>query len=219
MSPDLIQALVSALELKDFSTAAHTWRVILYTRAMAESAGLDHHTITRLTHGAALHDIGKIDIPEHILQKPGPLTPEEFEVMKQHAALGHERLLRMEENDPILLNLVRHHHERWDGAGYPDGLAGDAIPIAARYFAVIDSYDAMTSIRPYRPTIPPDAVPNALAELSRGRGTRYAPEAVDLFLRLQTAGQLDWILHHFNDEVPGLTVSTAITGASPLPRV
>lgn len=126
MYPDLIQALVSTLELKDFSTAAHTWRVILYTRAMAESAGLDHETITRLTHCAALHDIGKIDIPEQILQKPGPLTPEQFEVMKQHAALGHERLLRMEETDPILLDLVRHHNERWDVPATPT--ASPAMP-------------------------------------------------------------------------------------------
>jgi HD-GYP domain-containing protein (c-di-GMP phosphodiesterase class II) len=205
MSPDIVQALVKTIELKDASTAAHTWRVVLYTRALAEEAGLDHDLIERLTFAAALHDVGKIDIPDEILRKPGPLTADEYTIMRRHAALGHDRLVRMGESDPILLELVRHHHERWDGAGYPDALAADAIAPGPRFFAVIDSFDAMTSIRPYRGEIGPDAADRALAELEDGSGTRYWPEAVTTFTRLFRRGRLGWILEYFNDrcELPG----------------
>lgn len=200
VSPDIIQALVRVLEVKDLSTAAHTWRVVLYTRALAEAAGVDRDTIERLTYAAALHDIGKIDVPEAILQKPGPLTDEEFAVMKQHPVLGHERLVRMQETDPIMLDLVRHHHERWDGLGYPDRLAGERTPVAARYFAVIDSFDALTSHRPYRHDVGPDAAERAIAEMERGIGTRYCPGSVEMFVDLYRTGMLTWILEYFNDK-------------------
>lgn len=191
--------MVRLLEVKDLSTAAHTWRVVLYTRTLAEDAGLDHDFIGRLTHAAALHDIGKLDIPESILQKPGPLTDDEFGVMKTHTTLGHDRLRAMGEDDPIMVGLVRSHHERWDGLGYPDKLAGDAIPLPARFFAVVDSFDAMTSIRPYRSAVGDDAAAAAITEIQAGRGSRYAPEAVDRFTDLYSQGQFDWIWHHFND--------------------
>lgn len=198
-SPDTVQALVKAIELKDLSTAAHTWRVVLYTRAMAEEAGHDHDAIGRLTTAAALHDLGKLDIPDEMLQKPARLTPPEYEVIKQHAALGHARLLKLEETDPVLLELVRHHHERWDGKGYPDGLMGEQIATGSRVFSVIDSFDAMTSLRPYRTDIGEGAAERALGELAAGSGTQYWPEAVELFKRLYRSGRLNWILHHFND--------------------
>ena len=199
MDADLVEAMVGVLEAKDFSTAAHTWRVILYTRAMAEAADLDPDRVRRLTFAAALHDVGKVDIPDAIILKPGPLTHDEFEVMKTHAAAGHARLLAMEETDEIVLTLVRHHHERWDGLGYPDGLAGEAIPPGPRYFAVIDSFDAMTSVRPYRHDVGPEAGRRAIDELLAGSGTRYCPDAVDRFVRLYRRGDLDWIMEHFND--------------------
>lgn len=202
MYPEIVQALVGILEVKDISTAAHTWRVILYTRALAEAAGVSNELLSRLTYAAALHDVGKIDIPESVLLKPGPLTPEEFDVMKRHTTLGHERLVRMEEGDPIVLSLVRNHHERWDGKGYPDGLRGEEIPSAARYFSVVDSFDAMTSYRPYRHDVGEAASQRAMVELEAGMGSRYCTEAVELFAKLQRSGQLDWILHHFNDEAP-----------------
>lgn len=202
MDTDLIQALVGLLEAKDSTTASHTWRVVLYTRALAEAAGVDRATIGRLTYGAALHDVGKIDIADKILAKPGPLTPDEFEAMKTHTVLGHQRLLRMEERDPLVLELVLHHHERWDGRGYPDGLAGDQIPLGPRYFAVIDSFDAMTSVRPYRAEIGHGAAELALAEIEAGASTRYCQEAVALFGDLFKTGKLDWILEHFNDSCP-----------------
>ncbi len=202
MTPEIVQAMVRLLEVKDLSTAAHTWRVVLYTRTLAEHAGLDHPTISRLTYAAALHDIGKLDIPESILQKPASLTPQEFEVMKTHTTLGHDHLRGMGEDDPIAVGLVRSHHERWDGLGYPDKLAGEQIPLPARYFAVVDSFDAMTSFRPYRSTVGDDAARAAMHEIIRGRGNRYAPDAVDRFASLFASGSLDWIRHHFNDECP-----------------
>ena len=210
MLPEIVQAMVRLLEVKDLSTAAHTWRVVLYTRTIAEDANLDHAVIARLTYAAALHDIGKLDIPDAILQKPARLTDAEFAVMKTHTTLGHEHLRGMGENDPIAVGLVRSHHERWDGKGYPDGLAGEDIPLAARYFSVIDSFDAMTSIRPYRATVGEKAAHDAMQEIQSGRGTRYAPEAVDRFARLFRSGSLDWIRGHFNDgaQVPDYTAMT-----------
>ncbi len=199
MTPDIVQALVKTIEIKDASTAAHTWRVILYTRALAEAHDLGHDEIERLTVAAALHDVGKIEIPDDILRKPGPLTASERATMQTHAPLGHERLTRMGETDPLLLHLVRHHHERWDGAGYPDRLAGEAIPLAARFFAVIDSFDAMTSLRPYRSDVGPEAAERAIVELKEGVGTRYAADAVGSFERLYRTGKLRWILEYFND--------------------
>ena len=202
MDPEIVQAIVGVLEAKDFSTAAHTWRVVLYTRALAEAAGLDDALIHRLTYAAALHDVGKIDVPDEILQKPGPHTPAEFEVMQTHTIRGHERLLAMGEDDPLLLTLVRHHHERWDGTGYPDRLTGDNIPIGPRFFSVIDSFDALTSVRPYRAEIGPDAAERAIDELATLSGTKYCAEAVALFTNLYRRGGLGWILEHFNDTCP-----------------
>lgn len=202
MDRDIVQSLVRTIELKDRSTAAHTWRVVLYTRAMAEHAGLAKPFIERLSIAAALHDVGKIDIPDAILTKPSRLSAEEFDVIKTHTTLGHDRLVRMGETDDEILHLVRHHHERWDGLGYPDGLADECIPLGPRFFAVIDSFDAMTSIRPYRDQVGEDAAERALLELEAGKGTRYWPVAVDAFTDLYRSETLSWILHYFNDEVP-----------------
>lgn len=200
--PDIIAALVGVLEAKDISTAAHTWRVVLYTRALAEAFGLDHASVDRLSFAAALHDVGKIDIPESILLKPGPLTQDEFRVMQGHTTLGHERLLRLGEDDDLALTLVRHHHERWDGKGYPDGLSGEGIPRVARFFAVVDSFDAMTSVRPYRAQIGPEAARRAVVELEAGMGSRYDADAVKAFADLYRTGSLSWILEYFNDSRP-----------------
>lgn len=201
-APDIIAALVGVLEAKDVSTAAHTWRVVLYTRALSEAFGLDHDTVDRLSFAAALHDVGKIDIPEAVLLKPGPLDAAEFDVMRRHTTLGHERLLRMGEDDPLALTLVRSHHERWDGKGYPDSLAREDIPRPARFFAVVDSFDAMTSFRPYRSLVGPEAARRAVVELEAGMGSRYDTEAVRAFTDLYRTGSLAWILEYFNDSCP-----------------
>ena len=202
MQPSVVRRLVREIEDKDTSTVAHTWRVVLYARAMAESLGLERPRIETITRGAALHDIGKLRVPGEILRKPGPLTDDEFAVIKQHTIHGHERLIELGETDPDVLDLVRHHHERWDGLGYPDGLRGEGISVGARVFAVIDSFDALTSVRPYRRDIGEDAAERALAILEEGKGSRYWPDAVALFADLYRGGGLGWILHYFNDEVP-----------------
>lgn len=219
MSPDIVEALVKTIELKDQSTAAHTWRVVFYTRAMAEAAGMAPEMIQRLTIGAALHDVGKIEIPDEILQKPGKLTDAEFEVIKTHPSLGHERLLRMGEEDPLLLDLVRHHHERWDGLGYPDRLKGEQIPVVAKYFAVIDTFDALTSVRPYRREVGEEAAEKALIELAAGVGSRYAGDAVDMFSFLYRRGDLEWILHYYNDRSEALPAIQEITKHPAVPAV
>lgn len=202
MDPAKVTDLVRQIERKDLSTAAHTWRVVLYTRAILEAFSIDRELIALVTQAAALHDIGKLDIPDEILQKPGKLTDQEFEIIKLHTVAGYGRMIQMDVTEEPILNLVRYHHERWDGQGYPFQLAGEDIPLGARMFAVIDSFDAMTSVRPYRRDLGEDAAQRALIELQAGCGTRYWPEAVEAFTGLYKTGQLDHILHYFNDEVP-----------------
>ncbi len=201
MDPATVQRLVREIERKDLSTAAHTWRVVLYTRAMLEHFGADRERIGLLTQAAALHDVGKLDIPDAVLQKPGRLTPEEFEIIKLHPVTGNARMIGLDVTEEPILDLVRYHHERWDGLGYPHQLRGETIPTAARVFAVIDAFDAMTSVRPYRPKPGPDAADRALVELQAGMGSLYWPEAVEAFTGLYRTGALDHILHYFNDGV------------------
>jgi HD-GYP domain-containing protein (c-di-GMP phosphodiesterase class II) len=200
-TPFLSQALplVEKLERYDFLSAAHTWRVTLYARAVAEAAGFDHDGVDRFSLAAALHDVGKLDVPLHILQKPGRLTGDEFEAVKRHPVAGERRLRAMGVDDADLLALVRSHHERQDGAGYPDGLRGESIPRAARCFSVIDTFDALTSVRPYRADVGAAAAERALLELREGAGPRYCPDAVELFETVYRNGTVRWVLHHFND--------------------
>ncbi len=210
---DRALALVDRLESHDTVTATHTWRVILYTRAIAEDAGLDHDLVDLLSLGAALHDVGKLDIDGSILRKPGRLSDDEFEIVRTHTILGEARLRDAGITAPPVLNMVRSHHERLDGSGYPDGLRGQQIPRAAMYFAVVDSYDAMTSRRPYQTVLPEDAEARALDELLSGRGRAYCPDAVERFVRLHEAGMLDWIGRHFNEDSPRFGAETPGSGA------
>lgn len=216
MSPAIAQALVRVLELKDHATAAHTWRVVLYARTVAEELGLKHDEVDRLGIAAALHDLGKIDIPTDILTKPGKLSDAEFAIIKTHPALGEQHLRAMNEDDPYILQLVRSHHEREDGMGYPDGLRGDQIPLAARVFSVIDSFDAMTSFRPYRNDVGIEAGRRAIVELQAGAGTRYHVPSVELFASLFKQRRMDWILAHFNDgaTLPGYQQLADVGGVS-----
>jgi HD-GYP domain-containing protein (c-di-GMP phosphodiesterase class II) len=200
MDHDNVGALLRVVEMKDQSTAAHTWRVTLYMQAMSEASGLSPDEVRRMMHAAVLHDIGKIDIPHQILSKPGPLTDEEYEIIKSHTVRGHERLIQMGERDPLVLALVRWHHERLDGSGYPDGLRGEAIPPVARLFAVIDTFDALTSLRPYRREVGHEAAERAIAIMKTKAGAWYCPDAVRLLDELYQAGRIDFILHHLNDE-------------------
>ncbi len=199
-APEEAWPLIKVVETKDMATAAHTWRVVLYARALSEALGLDEARIERVSVGAALHDVGKIDVPDAILKKPGRLTDDEFAEIRNHTVYGYDRLRRMGIEDPVVLNLVRWHHERLDGSGYPDGLKDQDIPPGPRYFAVVDTFDAMTSVRPYRREVGEAAAEKALAELRDKAGSWYCAQAVETFESLYRSGAITWILHYFNDE-------------------
>jgi putative two-component system response regulator len=175
-----VQMLVHALEAKDAYTSGHSTRVSRYAVKTAVQLGYVGERLEHVRLGGELHDIGKIGTREDILNKPGPLTPDEFEHIKGHTALGERILAPALAESPIVLHIVRSHHERIDGGGFPDGLAGQRIPIEARIVAVVDAFDAMTTNRAYRPSrMPADAV----QELQRCAGTHFDPEVVTAFVR------------------------------------
>jgi len=176
---DVLVALASAVDAKDPLTEHHCGRVADRALVLARQAGLDQEAVEAVGYGAVLHDVGKIGIAESVLSKPGKLTDEERTEMQRHPLIGAE-ILRPLRLGRIVGPIVRGHHERWDGRGYPDGLRGDAIPVGARIVAVVDAYDAMTHDRPYRTRLGED---EAREELTRSRGTQFDSELVDLFLR------------------------------------
>jgi putative nucleotidyltransferase with HDIG domain len=180
-----IEALTRAVDAKDEVTHDHTRRV--QDRAVALARALDvgdDSEIQAIKAASLLHDVGKLAIPEHILNKPGRLTPAEYDIMKRHAPIGADILSVI--GFPFeVAPIVRHHHENWDGSGYPDGLAGDAIPVGSRILAVVDCFDALTSDRPYRPKM---ADREALQILSDRRGTMYDPHVIDTFFTLFGSG-------------------------------
>lgn len=176
----LLGSLGNAVAKRDSDTDAHNYRVTLYAVALAEAMGLSPKDIGHLVAGAFLHDVGKIGIPDRILLKPGKLTSGEFEIMKTHSLLGLEIVSGNAWMNQAVC-VIRHHHERFDGKGYLDRLAGDAIPIMARVFAVADVFDALTSERPYKPAIPPS---DALAMIEAESGSHFDPDAVTAFKRM-----------------------------------
>jgi putative nucleotidyltransferase with HDIG domain len=176
-----VETLATAIDAKDEVTHGHIRRVQIAALALAREIGItDDKTLQAIEAAALLHDTGKIAVPEHILNKPGKLTPAEFEKMKLHAPIGAEILSAIDFPYPVV-PIVRHHHENWDGTGYPDRIAGEAIPIGARILSVVDCFDALTSDRPYRRRMS-DA--DALAILTQRRGTMYDPAIVDTFVRV-----------------------------------
>jgi putative nucleotidyltransferase with HDIG domain len=179
-----IEALALAIDAKDQVTHGHIRRVQRYTMALAESLGIaDVRQLDALRAAALLHDTGKLAVPEYILNKPGPLTPSEFERMKVHADVGADILKSINFPYPVE-PIVRHHHENWNGTGYPAGLRGQQIPLGARILAVVDCYDALTSDRPYRPRF---TRPHAEQVLRERRGSWYDPWVVDEFLKILDA--------------------------------
>lgn len=175
---DTIQAFAETIEMRDPYTGGHTRRVMEYSLGIGKRMGLPAGEIERLKLSAILHDIGKIGVPDDVLLKPGKLTDKELRSMMRHAEIGPEVLSRIRKLKEILPG-IRHHHERYDGAGYPSGLKGDDIPIIARIIAVADSFDAMTSDRPYRKGL---SVETAVEELRKNSGTQFDPSAVKSFL-------------------------------------
>ncbi len=175
-----IQTLAMAIDAKDQVTHGHIRRVQNHAVALAKRVGLSETGLIRAIEAAALlHDTGKLAVPEYILNKPGKLTPAEFERMKLHASVGADILSAIDFPYPVV-PIVRHHHENWDGSGYPAGLSGTAIPIGARILAVVDCFDALTSDRPYRPRL---SNSEALSILLDRRGSMYDPLVVDTFIK------------------------------------
>jgi putative two-component system response regulator len=174
-----VQMLARALEAKDAYTRGHSIRVSQYAVGTAQRLGFDGPSLDGIRLGGELHDIGKIGTREAVLHKPGTLTDEEFRQITEHPVLGERMLLPLARESPDVLRIVRSHHERLDGRGFPDGLRGEMIPIEARIVAVADSFDAMTTERPYRDARQPDA---AVAELRRVAGTQLDPAAVEAFV-------------------------------------
>jgi diguanylate cyclase (GGDEF)-like protein/putative nucleotidyltransferase with HDIG domain len=174
-----VEALATAIDAKDQTTHCHIRRVQLYAARLGEILNLSYSEIEALRAGAMLHDIGKLAVPDHILNKPGKLTTSEFERMKVHTVVGAQILERIDYPYPII-PIVRSHHERWDGLGYPDGLRGEEIPWTARIFAVVDCFDSVREDRPYRRGM---TCEEASAMLLRGAGTHFDPKVVELFLK------------------------------------
>jgi len=192
-----IMAMASLAETRDNATGNHIRRTQHYVRALATklnsmpryAAEFDEQTIESLFKSAPLHDIGKVGIPDAILLKPDKLTPEEFEIMKNHTVLGRNTLLAAEKMIDAPSTFLRHareiamyHQEKWDGSGYPEGLSGDAIPMSARLMAVADVYDALISRRSYKPPFQHEV---AVRMISQGRGNHFDPDITDAFLLIQ----------------------------------
>jgi putative nucleotidyltransferase with HDIG domain len=198
-----IEALAQAVDAKDQVTHDHVRRVQNRAVDLARSLGVDDEgEVQAIKASALLHDVGKLAIPEHILNKPGRLTAAEYEIMKRHAPIGADILSVIDFPYPVA-PIVRHHHENWNGTGYPDGLSGERIPIGARILAVVDCFDALTSDRPYRPRLDDG---DALKVIAERRGTMYDPKVVDAFFAF-----------HGVESPAGLTAAPAPAAADPVP--
>ena len=178
--PPAVHGLLATLRRRDAATGAHTHDVAVMAQCVADAMCLGAREREELRQVALLHDLGKVAIPDDILLKPGPLTEPEWEVVRRHPTVG-SRMVAMAGGLDHLSPGIRSHHERWDGAGYPDGLRGDAIPVAGRIVAVCDAFHAMTNDRPYRSAM---SVDEALDELAACAGSQLDPEIVGVVLAL-----------------------------------
>jgi hypothetical protein len=177
---DTLRGWAGALELREQEVQGHSWRVVDLTVDLARRMGVPESEIPSIRRGALLHDIGKMGIPDKILLKPGSLSEEEWQVMRQHTAYAARFLEGIPYLQPAMA-IPCHHHERWDGSGYPDGLAGEQIPLPARIFAVVDSWDALLSDRPYRDAWPRE---HALRYIRDKAGMHFDPKVVEVFLKM-----------------------------------
>ena len=175
-----IKTLISVINAKDKYTYGHVERVVIYSRLLADKLELNEKNKKELIYGAYMHDIGKINIPKEILNKNMPLTPDEWEIMKQHSVNGVE-IIKSVESLKEIAPLILHHHERYDGKGYPDNLKGNNIPYLVRMLTVVDCFDAMTSCRPYNKR---KTYKEAIEELKRCSGTQFDKDIVDSFIEV-----------------------------------
>lgn len=204
MSLQLMQMLSTTIEAKDEYTKGHSHRVAEYSVLIARELGWNEKELSNLKNAAHLHDIGKIAIPDTILNKPSKLSEEEFSIIKEHTIIGANILKNISLIDHVQ-EIVRNHHERYDGNGYPDGLKGKEIPLHARIVAVADSYDAMSSQRIYRNQLPPEKI---IQELENNKGTQFDPEITDIFLKLLREDRI-----HVKEDHLSITENTQIPEA------
>lgn len=190
---DTLIALANSIELRDHYTVGHTWRVTNFALEIARAMGWPEERLKECEMGGVLHDIGKISVDDAVLRKPGHLTDEEFEKMKVHPEKGARLLQDIEFLAPCIPYAL-YHHERYDGRGYPFGLKGEEIPIEGRLLAVADTFDAMTSNRPYRKGLDPDY---AISELEKGKGTQFDPQVVDAMVKAFKEGKIDRLLQDY----------------------
>jgi ribonuclease P protein subunit RPR2 len=180
-----VRALAAALDLRDDATGAHAKRVTALGLALARTVAPMLVVDPQLEFGFLLHDVGKIGVPDAVLLKLGPLDPVETELMRRHSTLGEQIVADISYLGPTVREVIRSHHERWDGQGYPDRIEGKDIPFPARMFAIVDAYDAMTSDRPYRLAMSAEA---AIDELVSQSGRQFDPDLVPAFLAIVQAG-------------------------------
>ncbi|MEM6315392.1 MAG: HD domain-containing phosphohydrolase, partial [Planctomycetota bacterium] len=198
MMMGLLHALTAAVDAKDTYTCGHSERVALLSRELAEAAGFPTAFCERIYMAGLLHDVGKIGVPDAVIRKPGKLTDEEFDEIKRHPEIG-ARILSDIRQIEDLIDGVRHHHERFDGRGYPSGLAGEEIPLMGRIICLADCFDAMTSNRTYRNGMPSA---KALAEIERCKGTQFDPALAQAFVDLGEP-RIEELLKHHRDGVAG----------------
>ena len=196
LSLQAIAAIVHAVEARDIDTKGHSIRVAGYTRAIARQMGYSENIVEQFYQTALLHDVGKIGIPDSILKKKGRLMPEEYESIKEHTTIG-ANILSAISTISYLEDGARYHHERFDGSGYPRGLAGDEIPIIGRIIAVADVYDAFVSRRTYKDTM---SNSSARKEMIAGSGTQFDPGILSVFIRLLDNGTIDEIRQSCEEE-------------------
>jgi putative nucleotidyltransferase with HDIG domain len=189
----IVKGVIATLELKDPYTRGHSERVAYYANSLAEATGrFTKDQLRSFTYACLLHDIGKVNIPDSILMKPGKLTKEEYEIIKTHPAVGAEAIIKVNGlGDSI--DIIKSHHERWDGNGYPEQLKGNEIPYSARVVSIADAFDAMTSSRSYRSAMPFDVAYNRIIE---GQGTQFDPELVEKFKEVFS----EWAAFNTNSE-------------------
>jgi len=211
---EALGAVVAAADARDHETAGHSFRVAHYALALARRLGLDGEELKAIEWGGLLHDVGKMAVPDEILRKVGPLSDREWSIMRQHPGWGFEMLADIRFLQKSALQIVYSHHERWDGEGYPTGLAGEEIPIAARIFAVVDTYDAMTSDRPYRRAGTHHA---AVIELERVSGRQLDPQVVAAFRRIPEM-ELRRLREHCESFHTGLTLPPELLAPSKFGR-
>jgi putative nucleotidyltransferase with HDIG domain len=196
---ELISALSNALDSRDSYTSGHSQNVSIYATNIAMKMKLSQDLIEAIRIGGLLHDIGKIGVPESILLKPGKLSEDEFAIIKTHPNIGYEMIKHVKEfHDKGILDIVMYHHERYDGKGYPKGLKGEEIPLAARIMGVADSFDAMTSKRVYSQKM---SIKDALLEIKKNKGTQFDPEVADVFLSLFKTNNHDMPIRKYTTQL------------------